>query len=184
MKKLAIVFSLLTCISTWQINAQCSSSKYSHKQTRSHSGDLVDVAASNSDFSTLVTAVKTAELVNVLKGDGPFTIFAPSNTAFSKLPEGTVESLLTKNSRPTLTAILTYHVIPSEIKATTLVNAIQASGGSFIMETVNGETLTATLMNGNPVLIDANGNKSFINATDIDASNGVIHVIDAVVMPI
>jgi len=131
----------------------------------------------------LVTAVKAAGLVNTLKSDGPFTVFAPSNTAFAKLPKGTISSLLEPSAKSTLTSILTYHVVPAKITAESLVNAINATGGSFELKTVNGAILEAKIMNGNPVLIDSKGNKSFITQTDLSSSNGIIHVIDSVVMP-
>lgn len=165
--------------------AQCHSGKKSHyTSSKNHKKDIVDVAASSDEFSTLVAAVKAADLVNTLKSDGPFTIFAPSNTAFSKLPSGTVESLLEPKAKGTLTSILTYHVVGANISAETLVNSINAAGGAFDVKTVNGNTLTAKIMNGNPVLIDSKGNKSFVTQTDLEGSNGVIHVIDAVVMPL
>jgi uncharacterized surface protein with fasciclin (FAS1) repeats len=167
-------------------SAQCGShakkTSYNESWNTSHK-DIVDIAASDDSFSTLVTAVKAADLVSTLKSEGPFTVFAPNNIAFAKLPEGTVNSLLEESGRSTLTSILTYHVIPANITAESLVNSIAAAGGSFEMKTVNGSSLTAKIMNGTPVLIDQKNNKSFITKTDLAGSNGVIHVIDQVVMP-
>ena len=186
MKKVSLLVMLCGVLFVNMLSAQCGShakkTSYSNSWNSSHQ-DIVDIAASDDNFSTLVTAVKAAGLVNTLKSDGPFTVFAPNNTAFAKLPEGTVASLLAEDSKSTLSSILTYHVIGAKITAESLVNSIAAAGGSFEMKTVNGETLTAKIMNGNPVLIDQKNNKSFVTKTDISGSNGVIHVIDQVVMP-
>ena len=131
---------------------------------------IVDIAASNADFSTLVAAVKAAGLVDVLSGEGPFTVFAPTNAAFAALPEGTVESLLKPENKDQLVAILTYHVVPGKVMASdvvTLDSATTVQGGSVAIE--SGATVT---VDGAQVV-----------ATDIEASNGVIHVIDAVILP-
>jgi len=185
MKKVSLLILLCGVLFVNLASAQCGShaKKTSYNSWNSSHKDIVDIAASSDDFSTLVTAVKAAGLVNTLKSDGPFTVFAPSNTAFAKLPEGTVSSLLEENSKSALTSILTYHVIPAKITAESLVNSITAAGGSFEMKTVNGASITAKIMNGNPVLIDQKNNKSFITQTDLSGSNGVVHVIDQVVMP-
>lgn len=144
---------------------------------------IVGIAADDERFSTLVAAVQAAGLVETLNGDGPFTVFAPTNAAFDKLPDGTVETLLEPANKGQLTAILTYHVVPGTYMAADVVKAIQDNGGSFTIETVAGGTLTATLQGQNVVLTDAKGNKSTVVVTDVDASNGVIHAIDTVVMP-
>lgn len=146
-------------------------------------GTIVDVAAGNEDFSTLVTAVTAAELVETLNGDGPFTVFAPTNAAFAKLPEGTLEELTKPESKAALVGILTYHVVAGETSAEALIAAITEGEGSAELSTVNGAKLTATLVGEAVVLTDAAGNASTVTATDIDASNGVVHVIDTVVMP-
>lgn len=146
-------------------------------------GTIVEVAQGNPDFSTLVAAVTAAGLGETLSGDGPFTVFAPANAAFEALPEGTVETLTTEETEQ-LGSILTYHVVPSEVMAADLIAAIESAGeGGYTIETVNGGTLTAMLDGGNVVLTDAQGNTATVTATDVDASNGVIHVIDAVLMP-
>lgn len=184
MKNIFLVCLALS-ISGTALIGQCSSKKSKHYTSYSsdrHS-DIVDVAASSDDFTTLVAAVQAADLVDVLKSDGPFTVFAPNNIAFAKLPEGTVETLLNRENKKTLSSILTYHVIPAKITAESLVNTIKATGGSVEYKTVQGETVIAKIINGNPVLIDQKGNRSFITKTDINGSNGVIHVIDAVIMP-
>lgn len=144
---------------------------------------IVGVAASNDNFSTLVAAVKAADLVAVLNSEGPFTVFAPTNEAFGKLPEGTVENLLKAENKDMLTSILTYHVVAGEFMAADVVKAIQSNGGKFEISTVNGEKLSAHIKDGKVMLQDAKGNMSEIILTDVDASNGVIHAIDTVVMP-
>ena len=144
---------------------------------------IVGVAASNENFSTLVAAVKAANLVDVLNGDGPFTVFAPTNDAFGKLPEGTVYSLLKPENKKLLTAVLAYHVVAGKFDAKAVVKAIKANNGKFVIKTVQGNELTAMLKNGSVVLKDAKGNTSKVIMTDVDASNGIIHAIDTVVMP-
>ncbi|WKK65648.1 fasciclin domain-containing protein [Lutimonas zeaxanthinifaciens] len=144
---------------------------------------IVDVAVGNENFSTLVAAVKAADLVGTLNSEGPFTVFAPTNDAFARLPEGTVENLLKEENKSTLSAVLTYHVVAGEFKAADVLKAIKESGGMFEISTVNGEKLTAHLKDGKVMLKDAQGNMSTVIMTDVEASNGVIHAIDTVVMP-
>lgn len=146
-------------------------------------GTIVEVAQGNPDFSTLVSAVTAAELNETLSGDGPYTVFAPTNAAFDALPAGTVESLTTEDTDQ-LGNILTYHVVSGEVMAADLVAAIESAGADgYMIETVNGGTLTAMMEGGNVMLRDAQGNTATVSATDVDASNGVIHVIDTVLMP-
>lgn len=144
---------------------------------------IVGVAAANENFSTLVAAVKAADLVGTLNSEGPFTVFAPTNEAFAKLPEGTVESLLKAENKATLSSILTYHVVAGKFMAADVVKAIKDNDGKFVITTVNGEKLTAHIMDGKVMLKDAKGNNSTIILTDVAASNGVIHALDSVVMP-
>lgn len=144
---------------------------------------IVSVAASNENFSTLVAAVKAAGLVDVLNGKGPFTVFAPVNDAFAKLPKGTVESLLKPENKKLLTSILTYHVVAGEFKAAAVLKAIKDNNGKFVITTVQGNKLTASLKNGKVVLTDAKGGSATVVITDVDASNGIVHAIDTVVMP-
>lgn len=146
-------------------------------------GTVVDVASGNPDFSTLVAAVGAANLAETLGGEGPFTVFVPTNAAFEKLPAGTVEDLLKPENQATLTGILTYHVVAGTTDAAALTKAITDNGGSAELTTVNGGVLTAKVDGENVVLTDSNGNSSTVTATDVAASNGVIHVIDTVVMP-
>ena len=144
---------------------------------------IVGVAAGNENFSTLVAAVKAADLVGTLNSEGPFTVFAPTNEAFAKLPEGTVESLLKTENKATLSSILTYHVVSGKFMAEDVVKAIKDNKGKFEITTVNGEKLIAHIMDGKVMLKDAKGNNSTIVLTDVASSNGVIHAIDSVVMP-
>ena len=163
--------------------AQCGSHKKHVKSSYVHKDDIIDIASGNDDFSTLVLAVKTANLVSTLQGDGPFTVFAPTNAAFAKIDSKTIQTLLSPEGRDQLTKILTYHVIAGEFKAKDVVTAINASGGSFTIETVSGDKLVASLSNGTVILTDENKRTSAVTTTDIDAANGVIHVIDTVVLP-
>lgn len=144
---------------------------------------IVGVAAGNENFSTLVAAVKAADLVETLNSEGPFTVFAPVNAAFDKLPEGTVAGLLKPEAKGTLTAVLTYHVVAGKVMAKDVLKAIKDNDGKFEITTVQGGTLTASVKGENVILTDANGNVSTIIMTDVAASNGVIHAIDTVVMP-
>jgi uncharacterized surface protein with fasciclin (FAS1) repeats len=121
--------------------------------------------------------------VETLSGEGPFTVFAPVNAAFDKLPEGTLDDLLKPESKQTLTSILTYHVVAGNFKAADVVKAIQDNDGAFVITTVQGNTLTASLEGENVLLTDTKGGVSTIVLTDVEASNGVIHAIDTVVMP-
>lgn len=145
--------------------------------------NIVGVAAGNDAFSTLVTAVTAAGLVETLSSEGPFTVFAPTNDAFAKLPEGAVAGLLTPESKDALTAVLTYHVVAGKFEAAAVIEAIQANDGAFIVDTVQGGQITLSLNAGNVILTDANGNTSTVVIADVAASNGVIHAIDTVVMP-
>ncbi|MCR2832897.1 fasciclin domain-containing protein [Parerythrobacter lacustris] len=144
---------------------------------------VVDVAKGNPDFSTLVAAVEAAQLGETLSGTGPFTVFAPNNAAFEKLPAGTVDGLLKPESQAQLTGLLTYHVVAGKTDAAALAKAITDGNGKAELTTVNGGKLTASMDGENVVLTDAGGNTSTVTATDVEASNGVIHVIDTVVMP-
>jgi uncharacterized surface protein with fasciclin (FAS1) repeats len=145
--------------------------------------DIVDIAVGSEAHTTLVAAVKAADLVTVLKGDGPFTVFAPVNDAFAKLPAGTVEFLLKSENKATLSKILTYHVVAGNLDAATVLAAIKKGNGSVTLTTVSGGQLTASLDNGKVKLTDEKGGSAFVTATDLKGSNGVIHVIDGVVLP-
>jgi len=144
---------------------------------------VVDVAVGSKAHTTLVAAVKAAGLVETLQGTGPFTVFAPTNEAFAKLPKGTVESLLKPENKATLTKILTYHVVAGNLDAAAVLAAIKAGNGKVTVKTVSGGSLTASLKNGKVILTDEKGGTATVTATDLKAGNGVIHVIDGVVMP-
>ena len=145
---------------------------------------LVAVAAANPDFSTLVSAVQAARLVDTLSGAGPFTVFAPTNDAFETLPDGTVQSLVQPSRRAALQRILTYHVVAGRISAADLATAVRVGGGSATLTTVEGGRLTAVdAGRGRLRLHDAAGESFWITATDVNATNGVIHVIDGVMSP-
>jgi uncharacterized surface protein with fasciclin (FAS1) repeats len=144
---------------------------------------IVDVAAGNADFSTLVTAVKAAGLVETLSSEGPFTVFAPNNAAFAKLPAGTVEGLLKPESLDKLKAVLTYHVVAGKFEAAAVIEAINKNAGKYTVTTVQGGTIVLSLKDGKVILTDANGGTSTVVLADVAASNGVIHAIDTVVMP-
>lgn len=145
--------------------------------------NIVGVAAANDNFSTLVAAVTAAGLVETLSGEGPFTVFAPTNDAFAKLPAGTVETLLLPESKDALTGILTYHVVAGKFEAAAVIDAINANNGTFTVTTVQGGTIDLSLMDGNVILTDAKGGKSTVVIADVAVSNGVIHALDTVVMP-
>lgn len=145
--------------------------------------DIVDNAVNSKDHTTLVAAVKAAGLVDTLKSPGPFTVFAPTNMAFSALPAGTVDTLLKPENKGTLTQVLTYHVVPGKVDAATLVQQIQAGGGKAMLKTAAGATLTATLRGSDVVITDAKGNGAVVTIADVQQSNGVIHVVDKVLLP-
>jgi uncharacterized surface protein with fasciclin (FAS1) repeats len=147
------------------------------------SKDIIDNAVKSADHTTLVAAVKAAGLVDTLKGPGPFTVFAPTNEAFAKLPAGTVDNLVKPENKDTLTKILTYHVVPGTITVADLKKQIKAGGGKAVLTTVNGEMLTAMMMNGKLMLHDTKGGMSTITIADVMQSNGVIQVVDTVLMP-
>lgn len=145
--------------------------------------DIVSNAVNSADHTTLVAAVKAADLVSILQGDGPFTVFAPVNSAFDKLPVGTVETLLKPENLKTLQAVLTYHVVAGNFSAKDIMMAIKKGKGSASFTTVNGATLTAMLDGDSVKLKDANGTIATVTIADVNQSNGVIHVIDTVVLP-
>ena len=146
-------------------------------------GNIVATAVSSPDHKTLVAAVKAAGLVDTLASKGPFTLFAPTDAAFAKLPAGTVDTLLQPANRDTLAAVLTYHVVPGKVSAKDLIAKINASGGSASLTTVQGGMLTARLDGGKVVIVDAKGGTATVIAADLMQSNGVIHVTDAVSIP-
>ena len=144
---------------------------------------IVDNAVNSKDHTTLVAAVKAADLVGTLSGPGPFTVFAPTNAAFAKLPAGTVDTLVMPENKATLTKILTYHVVAGTMTSKQVAAAIKAGGGTATLTTVQGAPLTAKMMRGKLVLTDAKGSMSSVTIKDVMQSNGVIHVVDTVLMP-
>ena len=149
----------------------------------SQQNDIVEIAAGSEVHTTLVAAVKAAGLVETLKSSGPFTVFAPVNDAFGKLPSGTVESLLKPENKATLVKILTYHVVAGNLDAKAVVDAIKTGKGKAVLKTVSGNILTATIDNGKVKLTDEKGGVAYVTTADIKGSNGIIHVIDTVVLP-
>lgn len=145
--------------------------------------DIVDNAVNSADHTTLVAAVKAAGLVSTLKSKGPFTVFAPTNAAFDKLPAGTVEMLVKPENKAMLTKILTYHVVAGNYDAKKLMKLIKKGNGTATLKTVSGGTLMAMMSGNQLVLRDEKGNTSNVTIADVRQSNGVIHVIDTVVMP-
>ena len=147
------------------------------------SGNIVAAAAASRDFDTLVAAVKAAKLVDTLASKGPFTVFAPTDDAFGKLAPATLQDLLKPENRAQLTKILTYHVVAGKLDAAAIVQQIQAGNGQASLTTVEGSQLTAKLQGENVVLVDENNRTSVVTKTDLMQSNGIIHVIDTVVLP-
>ena len=144
---------------------------------------IVDIAVGSKEHTTLVAGLTAADLVTTLQSAGPFTVFAPTNAAFSKLPAGTLETLLKPENKATLAKILTYHVIAGTFDAAAVVKAIKANNGSLSLTTVSGNKLVASIKQGKVTLTDEKGNSATVVAADLTATNGVIHVIDAVVLP-
>jgi len=145
--------------------------------------DVVDIAIGSADHTTLVAALKAADLVTTLKSAGPFTVFAPTNAAFAKLPAGTVESLLKPENKAQLSKILTNHLIGHKFDTAAVVSSIKKGKGKVELTTVSGGKLTASMDKEKVKLTDESGNSAYVTATDLKGSNGVIHVIDGVVLP-
>ncbi|MBE8724817.1 fasciclin domain-containing protein [Flavobacterium hungaricum] len=145
--------------------------------------NIIENAVNSKDHTTLVAAVKAADLVETLKGKGPFTVFAPTNAAFDKLPKGTVENLLKPENKKMLQTILTYHVVAGKWNAADIAKAIKAGKGKATIKTVSGGTLTAWMDGKDLYISDENGNKAKVTIADVNQSNGVIHVVNAVLLP-
>jgi len=145
--------------------------------------NIIENAVNSKDHTTLVAAVKAAGLVETLQGDGPFTVFAPTDAAFEKLPAGTVNMLVMPENKEMLTNILTYHVVPRRISSKELSMWITKNGGKYMAKTVQGEELSFWMKNNMMYVTDAKGNSAKITIADVNQSNGVIHVIDTVLMP-
>lgn len=147
------------------------------------SKDVVDIAIGSADHTTLVAAVKAADLVATLKSAGPFTVFAPTNAAFDKLPAGTVANLLKPENKAQLAKILTYHVVAGNLDAAAVIAAIKSGNGKAVVTTVSGGKLTASLDKDKVMLTDESGKTAYVVVADLKGSNGVVHVIDGVVLP-
>ncbi len=169
MKKLVLSVTMILCVAF--------ASSLSAQKT------IVDVAAGNKDFTTLVTALKAADLVSALQGEGPFTVFAPTNDAFAKIDAKTLSSLLEAGNKEALANILTYHVVSGKLAASDVVAALKKGDGMVELKALNGQVITVIQKDDKIWLKDSNGDVSEIIATDVMGSNGVIHVIGTVVMP-
>lgn len=182
MKKIILsVFALIVMAFSTQVYAQKNpmvggAAMYSNK-------DIVDNAVNSKDHTTLVAAVKAAGLVETLKGTGPFTVFAPTNEAFDKLPAGTVETLVKPENKETLTKILTYHVVAGKMDSKMIAKAIKAGNGKAELTTVQGGKLWAWMDGDKLVLKDEKGGMSTVTIANVHQKNGVIHVVDTVLMP-
>lgn len=154
-----------------------------HMSAQKQQANIVETAMSTGVHGTLVAAVKAAGLVDTLSGPGPFTIFAPTDAAFAKLPDGTVETLVQPENKGTLTKILTYHAVAGNVTSADLVKLIQKHGGSATIDTLAGEKLTARLEGDTIVITDAKGRATAVTQADVQTSNGVIHVTDGVFLP-
>ncbi|MEJ7848767.1 MAG: fasciclin domain-containing protein [Pyrinomonadaceae bacterium] len=192
MKKftLSLMFAVLA-LGSYSVSAQMSDSTKMSKSGNPMVGgaamyknkDIIDNAVNSADHTTLVAAVKAAGLVNTLKGKGPFTVFAPVNSAFAALPAGTVDTLMKPENKGILTSILTYHVVAGKMDSKAIAKAIKKGKGRAMFTTVNGGMLTAKMSGSNLILTDAKGGTSTVTIADVRQSNGVIHVIDTILMP-
>ncbi len=197
MKKLIIGFAALTMLftacketnkeandQTMDGDAMQEQTTVDEADTMNESGETVaDIAMSSDQFSTLVQAIQAAGLGETLQSDGPFTVFAPTNDAFAKLPEGAVADLLKPENKEKLTGLLTYHVVPGSYAAADIVKAINENNGAYEISTVEGGKLTASLDGDKVIVTDANGGKATVEQADVKGSNGIIHGIDTVLMP-
>ena len=145
--------------------------------------NVVENASAASNLTTLVSAVKAADLVSILEGAGPFTVFAPTNDAFDKVPKDALNSLMKAENKDKLAGLLKYHVVPGDMDATTITTAIEKGDGKAMLKTVQGEELTASLDGDKVVITDAKGGKSTVTTANVRQSNGIVHVIDSVLMP-
>ncbi|MEO5776569.1 MAG: fasciclin domain-containing protein [Flavobacterium sp.] len=179
----SIAFFALTIFATTSIFAQKEKTVMVGGAAMYPSKNIVENAVNSKDHTTLVAAVKAAGLVETLQSKGPFTVFAPTNAAFDKLPKGTVETLLKPENLKLLQTILTYHVVAGKMSSSDIAKAIKAGMGKATLKTVSGGTLTAWMKGSNIYLTDENGNSAKVTIADVNQSNGVIHVIDTVVTP-
>ncbi|GAB2563053.1 fasciclin domain-containing protein [Spirosoma areae] len=183
MKTLKFTFAILSFLALSQVSFAQEKTVTVGGAPMYPSKNIIENAVNSKDHTTLVAAVKAAGLVETLSGAGPFTVFAPTNKAFDKLPKGTVETLVKPENKEMLTGILTYHVVPGKMSAADLMKAITDGGGKATLKTAAGGTLTAMQKGKKIMLTDAKGGMSTVTIADVNQSNGVIHVIDTVLMP-
>ena len=182
MKKMKLALAALALVVTTTVCAQEKTVEVGGAPM-SPSKNIVQNAVNSKDHTTLVAAVKAAGLVETLQGEGPFTVFAPVNRAFDKLPSGTVETLLKPENKSKLTAVLTYHVVAGKYDAAAIMAKIKEGNGKAEFTTVQGGKLTASMKGNKLVLMDESGHSAMVTIKDVYQSNGVIHVIDTVVLP-
>ena len=183
MKSIKTLTLLIACAGFMTITTGFSQTKMVGGAPMYPSKDIVSNAVNSKDHTTLVAAVKAAGLVETLQGEGPFTVFAPTNSAFEKLPDGTVATLLKPENKAKLQGVLTYHVVAGKYNAKDLKKWIKKADGMAELTTVNGDTLTAMMDKGMIMIKDGAGNVSTVTIADVNQSNGVIHVVDTVVLP-
>jgi uncharacterized surface protein with fasciclin (FAS1) repeats len=190
MKKLLIAVCVSSLLGACAMSGGSSSMGSSMSGTKMVGGaamfpskDIVDNAVNSKDHTTLVAAVKAAGLVDTLKTPGPFTVFAPTNASFAALPAGTVDTLLKPENKATLTKVLTYHVVPGRIDSAALASQIRAGNGKAMLKTASGGTLTATMSGSNVLITDDKGGAATVTIADVYQSNGVIHVVNKVLLP-
>ncbi|QFT76953.1 fasciclin domain-containing protein [Erythrobacter sp. THAF29] len=179
----AVAFAAIAATTGLAAVATAPVAAHHHKSAQKQQANIVQTAMSTGVHETLVTAVKAAGLVDTLSSPGPFTVFAPTDTAFAKLPDGTVATLVKPENRGTLTNILTYHAVAGNVTSADLVQLINKHGGSATIDTVAGEKLTARLAGDTIVITDAKGRATAVTQADVQTSNGVIHVTDGVFLP-
>lgn len=178
----AVIFAAVAA--TTGLAAVATAPATAHKRaSQAQSPDIVQTAVSTGVHTTLVAAVQAADLVDTLSSPGPFTVFAPTDTAFAKLPDGTVATLVMPENKSTLTGILTYHAVAGRVTSRDLVNLINKHGGEATIKTVAGGKLTARLAGDNIIITDAAGRATAVTQADVNTSNGVIHVTDGVFLP-
>jgi uncharacterized surface protein with fasciclin (FAS1) repeats len=183
LKKTLFAATAAAALAITSFSASAQTEPKASKTKMSATKNIVETASATPALSTLVTAVKAAGLVDTLSSKGPFTVFAPTNDAFAKLPAGTVDTLLKPENKDQLAKILTYHVVPGKIESKKLVRLIKAGGGKAVVKTVQGEDLTFTAAGGTITITDAKGGTATVTTADLVQSNGVVHVIDTVLMP-
>ena len=181
--KINVFKQLVLCVAILAGTASFAQTKMVGGAKMYPSKNIVENAVNSKDHTTLVAAVKQAGLVKTLQGDGPFTVFAPTNEFFEKLPKGTVKKVMMDKNKKTLQKVLKYHVVSGKITAKDLMKAIKKNDGKYSFKTVSGGMLTAMMKDGNVMLKDKAGNMAKVTIADVMQSNGVIHVVDAVLMP-